>query len=209
MLGLGLLLLPAVCGATPDPDVNPRNLLRHLPSHRHARYDLSQPPPHPTASLAAQQVQGKPKPKPTCPPEYAAEALKSGMISVASFLNSSRDDPGKEHVDDAPAIRAAIATATNCSASVFFPPGGYSLHTTVVRARSCAVAFRCLLTRGLAPGAAGRHRAARLGPGLRRVQHRARRHHLRPAGGPRVPVLPSHPTPPHLGATSVRRSADC
>ena len=129
MLGLGLLLLPAVCGATPDPDANPRNLLRHLPAHRHARYDLSQPPPHPTASLVAQ---GKPKPKPTCPPEYAAEAAKSGMISVGSFLNSSRDDPGKEHVDDAPAVRAAITTAANCSASVFFPPGGYSLHTTVV-----------------------------------------------------------------------------
>ena len=52
------------------------------------------------------------------------------MISVASFLNSSRYYPGVR-VDDAPAVRSALIVAVNCSAALFFPPGEYALETTV------------------------------------------------------------------------------
>ena len=97
----------------------------NVPGHEADRYDLSQPPPRPTIAM----LQGHP-PAPICPAASLAEAASTGMISVGGFLNSSRTLPGAR-VDDAPAVRAAIAAAENCSAAVFFPPGSYSFHTTV------------------------------------------------------------------------------
>ena len=113
-------------GGGGSSSARPRNILSHVSGHERARYDLSQPPPRPALAF----LSNKPPP-PICPPDYAKEAIATGMISVASFLNSSRDQPEVKSVDDAPAVRSAIAVAVNCSAAVFFPPGGYSLESTV------------------------------------------------------------------------------
>jgi hypothetical protein len=121
-----LLLAPlALVTATTHPSSRPRNLLRHVSGHGDDRFDLSQPPPRPPLAM----LQGRPPP-PVCPTDFVHEAASTGMISVGGFLNSSRNQPNSR-VDDAPAVRAAIAVAVNCSSAVFFPPGSYSLHTTV------------------------------------------------------------------------------
>ena len=101
----------------------PLNLIRHHPGH--ARHDLSQPPPRPTLA----KLLGRPPP-PQCPQPYVDAVTATGVVSVESFLNSSRNTP-HAHVDDAPAVQAAMAVAQNCSAAVFFPPGEYSFSTTV------------------------------------------------------------------------------
>eukprot|EP01046_Picozoa_sp_COSAG06_P022927 COSAG06_NODE_1799_length_8367_cov_3.030721_4_plen_242_part_00 len=109
-----LFLLLALSATTSS---RPRNILSHVRGHEADRYDLSQPPPRPTIAM----LQGHPPP-PVCPAAFLAEAASTGMISVGGFRR-----PG----DDAPAVRATIAVAVNCSAAVFFPPGSYSFHTTV------------------------------------------------------------------------------
>ena len=52
------------------------------------------------------------------------------MVSIASFLDSSRGHAGVK-VDDSAAVRAALSVAVNCSAALFFPPDQYELGSTV------------------------------------------------------------------------------
>lgn len=113
---VGVLVVLLARGASSGG--RPTNLLRHLPGHE--RHDLSQPPPRPRLA----KLLGAPPPL-TCPPERQTEAAATGMVSLASFLNTTTG------ADDAIAVRAAIAVAQNCSVAVFFPPGEYTLLSTV------------------------------------------------------------------------------
>jgi hypothetical protein len=130
----------------------PRNLLAHLPGH--ARHDLSQAPPRPPNA----KLLGQPPP-PTCAREYVAEAAATGMISVANF-----QPPNITGTDDAIAVRAAIEVAINCSAAVFFPPGGYSFGTTVVLPGGIELRGSGLGASEFIPGTAAGIGGPKLGP---------------------------------------------